>query len=157
MCGLLWWPGGGRPELGPSLVSSFLEEVASELEVEEVEDIIFLEDSKVEVMVEEEVLEENFVEGQDFLVVAGVQEEWWGLDTMVVSSNQDFQGLVVPEEDFKGVVVLVEEFLKVVMERKEVVSSLVVETGLALEELEEGGQEEAEVMLHFLFLGQTWL
>ena len=34
MCGLLWWPGGGRPELGPSLVSS-LEEVASEVVVEE--------------------------------------------------------------------------------------------------------------------------
>ena len=92
MCGLLWWPGGGRPGLGPSLVRPFLEEVASEVEVEGssgVEDTFLLEvrdfaavevveeeATKLEVMVEDEAQEEDFVEEQGFLMVAEGQEEW---------------------------------------------------------------------------------
>ena len=88
MCGLLWWPGGGRPELGPSLVRT-LEEVASEVEVEGSsgeEDTFLLEErdfaagvvveeeaTKVEVVVEEEVLEEDFVVEQGFLMLVEVR------------------------------------------------------------------------------------
>ena len=108
MSGQLWCPGGGRPELGLSLVSSSMEEVGSEVEVEEASGV--------------EVVDTFLLEEKDFKVAE--VREWEVTEVRVLDSTME--GL----EDKVGlqevVSSLVEEFLQAI-EGEVVVEERVVE------------------------------